>query len=173
MKTKTLKEINEQTARILCNITKTPLSTSEQVARMRKVSAIAERYRINATEWLTAVLSPAELDEYFSVTAIPASVYMINQKKTTKKKNMRIKSRSDLLHQVCRMADLDRDRNGVIWYCGVSDMNTERANKVWHIFGRYQENIIRALGYEPIPRQFSFRRRGDVNIKFPASVYAR
>lgn len=71
------------------------------------------------------------------------------------------------------MAELDRQQNGIIWYCGVSDMNTERANKVWRIFERYQANIIRALGREPEPKKFSFRNVQECCSQFPASIYAK
>lgn len=70
------------------------------------------------------------------------------------------------------MAELDREQNGVIWYCGVSDMNTERANKVWGIFGRYQANIVRALGREPMPKKFPFRNAAECYTQYPRAIYA-
>ena len=75
MKTKTLNEINNQVARILCVITKTALSVPDQLARMHRANAIANHYRRNAADWLKDQLSPAELDEYGAITSVPASIY--------------------------------------------------------------------------------------------------
>ena len=75
MKTKTLKQINGQTSRILCAITKTPLSIPDQVARMQRVRKIANGYRRNIIDYLKKKLSPAEMDEYFAITEVPASIY--------------------------------------------------------------------------------------------------
>lgn len=75
MKTKTLKQITAQASDILCAVTKTNLSHSDKVTRMRKVNAISRRYGRNALDYLKKQLSPAELDEYFAITEIPASIY--------------------------------------------------------------------------------------------------
>lgn len=86
---------------------------------------------------------------------------------------MKTKSRTDLLNQVIRMAEHDRQHNGITWYCGVCNMNTRRANRVWQIFGRYQANIVRALGREPEPNTFPFRNAQECYMQFPSSIYAK
>ncbi len=68
------------------------------------------------------------------------------------------------------MAELDREHNGIIWYCGVSNMNTERANKVWRIFGRYQANIVHALGREPVPKRFPFRNAAECHTQLSGTI---
>ena len=75
MRVKTLKQINGQTSRILCAITKTPLTPTDQIARMQRVRKIANKYRCNIIDHLKKKLSPAEMDEYFAVTEVPASIY--------------------------------------------------------------------------------------------------
>lgn len=76
MKTKTLKQINAQTWQILCDICKTPQGIPAHVARMQRVRKIADRYRRNIIDHLKKELSPAEMDEYFAITGVPASIYM-------------------------------------------------------------------------------------------------
>lgn len=74
MKTaKTLKQINAQCWRILCNITKTLMTTAEQVARMKKVTAIAKRYRRNAANHIKA--SGIDVD-MFGYLPVSAEIYM-------------------------------------------------------------------------------------------------
>lgn len=79
---------------------------------------------------------------------------------------MKTKSRYELINQVYRIAEFDRVNNGNQWWCGVCDNNTERANNVWRIFNRYQENIINALGHELLTKE-------DYLKQFPTSVYAK
>lgn len=70
MKTaKTLKQINAQCWRILCNITKSPMTTAEQVARMKKVTAIANRYRRNAANYIKTSGLDTEIFGYLPVSA--------------------------------------------------------------------------------------------------------
>lgn len=88
---------------------------------------------------------------------------------------MKTKSREDLMRQIERMSDISRQMCGKGFYCGVCDSNNDipHANKVWEIFGRYQRNIVRALGREPEPKKFPFRNSEECNMQFPASVYAK
>lgn len=74
MKTaKTLKQINAQCWRILCNITKSPMPPAEQVAQMKKVTAIAKRYRRNAANHIKEVGIDVDMFGYLPVSA---EIYM-------------------------------------------------------------------------------------------------
>lgn len=75
MKTKTIKQINEQTQRLLAPLFGCGILTAEQLARLRRISAIAKRYNRNALAYIRSRLSPIELDEYWKVTGVPVSVY--------------------------------------------------------------------------------------------------
>lgn len=70
---KTLKQINAQCWRILCNITKSPMPPAEQVARMKKVTAIAKRYRRNAANHIKEVGIDVDMFGYLPVSA---EIYM-------------------------------------------------------------------------------------------------
>jgi hypothetical protein len=75
MKTKTLKQINDQKQRLQNTFFGCGKLNPAQLARFRKISNIANRYCINALVYLKGKLSTAELDEYWKVTPVPASVY--------------------------------------------------------------------------------------------------
>lgn len=72
MKTKTLKQINTQTWDILCAITKTTAPVADQVARMRRVKEIANRYRRNASKHIKATGIDVEM---FGILPVPSSIY--------------------------------------------------------------------------------------------------
>lgn len=74
MKTKTLKQINEQVANILCAIVNNQImSTPDQIERMKKVRAIANRYRRNAF----AYIKMHEIsDAFISCYPVPSEIYM-------------------------------------------------------------------------------------------------
>lgn len=74
MKTKSIKEINEQKQRLLAPFYTTKMDAA-QLARFRKIAGIANRYIGNALEYLKGKLSTAELDEYWKVAPVPASIY--------------------------------------------------------------------------------------------------
>lgn len=74
MKAKTLKQINDQKQRLLAPFYTTKMDAA-QLARFRKIAGIANRYIGNALAYLKGKLSTAELDEYWKVTAVPASIY--------------------------------------------------------------------------------------------------
>lgn len=84
---------------------------------------------------------------------------------------MRLKSRTDLLHQIVRMAERDYELNGTIWYCGESESNTDRCNKVWRIFRRYQKNIVVHFGREWCDNALNLTTEQYFE-KLPRSVYA-
>lgn len=74
MKTKTLKQINNQVANILCAIVNSQtMSVPTQVERMKRVRAIANRYRRNATAYIKA--SGINVD-MFGYLPVSAEIYM-------------------------------------------------------------------------------------------------
>lgn len=75
MKTKTLKQINDQKQRLQSGFFGCGTLNAEQLARFRKISNIAHIYSVNALEYLKGKLSTVELDEYWKVTPVPASIY--------------------------------------------------------------------------------------------------
>lgn len=69
MKAKTLKQINAQTWNILCAITKTAAPVANQVARMKRVKEIANRYRRNAAKHIKATGIDDEMFGYLPVSS--------------------------------------------------------------------------------------------------------
>lgn len=76
MKTKTLKQIAAQVARINGALAAKKMTEAEE-RRFYKVAEIGRRYSANALCYLKEHMGPADLDEYGAVTAVPVSIYAI------------------------------------------------------------------------------------------------
>ena len=74
MKTKTLKEIAAQVARINGVLAAKKMTKAEE-HRFYKVAEIGRRYSANALYYLKNQMGPADLDEYGASASIPASIY--------------------------------------------------------------------------------------------------
>lgn len=75
MRTKTLKQINDQKQRLQSGFFGCGTLNPAQLERFRKISNIAHRYSVNALEYLKGKLSTAELSNTRQVPPVPASVY--------------------------------------------------------------------------------------------------
>ncbi len=74
MKTKTLKGIAAQVARINGALAAKKM-TEEEEHRFYKVAEIGRRYSANALYYLKKQMGPADLDEYGAITSVPVSIY--------------------------------------------------------------------------------------------------
>lgn len=75
MKTKTIRQIHEQTIRLHSMIVNSNLSDLDKSSRISTVALIANRYNRNAFGYICENLSSIDLNEYMDVVIIPASIY--------------------------------------------------------------------------------------------------